>query len=151
MPDGKVSIWPLRYNNYFNRVLKREKDVIDYENYLIGSPFSNIDFKPNDGITTEIVLKPIEEDNIPDYILVVDGTYLNKDIELQGWIKNHRKQKEFGFIDFNDGTYFKNMQVVYDNELSNFEEIAKIQKKTKARIHQIEKTAKEKLYRTLAA
>ena len=82
MPDGKVSIWPLRYNNYFNRVLKREKEVIDYEDYLIGSPFSNIDFKPNDGINTQIVLKPIEEGNIPDYILVVDGTYLNKDIHI---------------------------------------------------------------------
>ena len=53
-------------------------------------------------------------------------SYLNKDIEIQGWIKNHRKQKEFGFIDFNDGTYFKNLQVVYDNALSNFEEISKI-------------------------
>jgi len=53
-------------------------------------------------------------------------SYLNKDIEIQGWIKNHRKQKEFGFIDFNDGTYFKNLQVVYDNDLSNFEEIAKM-------------------------
>ena len=52
--------------------------------------------------------------------------YLNKDIEIQGWIKNHRKQKEFGFIDFNDGTYFKNLQVVYDNSLSNFEEISKM-------------------------
>ncbi|MBE6139258.1 MAG: asparagine--tRNA ligase [Firmicutes bacterium] len=53
-------------------------------------------------------------------------SYLNKDIEIQGWIKNHRKQKEFGFIDFNDGTYFKNLQVVYDNTLSNFEEISKL-------------------------
>ena len=53
-------------------------------------------------------------------------SYLNKDIEIQGWIKNHRKQKEFGFIDFNDGTYFKNLQVVYDNALSNFEDITKM-------------------------
>ena len=53
-------------------------------------------------------------------------SYLNKDIEIQGWIKNHRKQKEFGFIDFNDGTYFKNLQVVYDNTLSNFDEISKL-------------------------
>ncbi len=53
-------------------------------------------------------------------------SYLDKDVELYGWIKNHRKQKEFGFIDFNDGTYFKNIQVVYDNALSNFEEIAKM-------------------------
>ena len=53
-------------------------------------------------------------------------SYLNKEIEIQGWIKNHRKQKEFGFIDFNDGTYFKNLQVVYDNALSNFDEITKL-------------------------
>ncbi|MBQ2946708.1 MAG: asparagine--tRNA ligase [Bacilli bacterium] len=53
-------------------------------------------------------------------------SYLNKQIEIQGWIKNHRKQKEFGFIDFNDGTYFKNLQVVYDNTLSNFDEISKL-------------------------
>ena len=53
-------------------------------------------------------------------------SYLNNTIEIQGWIKNHRKQKEFGFIDFNDGTYFKNLQVVYDNTLSNFDEISKL-------------------------
>ena len=52
--------------------------------------------------------------------------FLNKDIEISGWIKNHRKQKEFGFIDFNDGTYFKNLQIVYDNKLSNFDEIQKL-------------------------
>jgi RNA polymerase sigma factor (sigma-70 family) len=40
---------------------------------------------------------------------------------------------------------------LFNHPSQTFEEIAKIQKKTKARIHQIEKTAKEKLYRTLAA
>ena len=52
--------------------------------------------------------------------------YIDTEITVQGWIKSHRKQKEFGFIDFNDGTYFKNLQVVYDNKLSNFEEIQKL-------------------------
>ena len=51
--------------------------------------------------------------------------YKNKEVTLQGWIKNHRKQKEFGFLDFSDGTCFKNIQVVYDNTLENFEEIQK--------------------------
>lgn len=51
--------------------------------------------------------------------------YLDKEITLSGWIKNHRKQKEYGFIDFNDGTCFKNLQVVYTNELSSFDEISK--------------------------
>ncbi len=51
--------------------------------------------------------------------------YLDKDITLQGWIRNHRKQKEFGFIDFSDGTCFKHIQLVYDNKLKDFEEIQK--------------------------
>jgi len=51
---------------------------------------------------------------------------VNCEIKLQGWIKNHRKQKEFGFIDFNDGTTFRNLQVVYDDKLSSFEEIQKM-------------------------
>ena len=51
--------------------------------------------------------------------------YMDKQITLQGWIRNHRKQKEFGFIDFSDGTYFKHVQLVYDNKLSSFEEIQK--------------------------
>jgi len=51
---------------------------------------------------------------------------MDKEIILEGWIKNHRKQKEFGFIDFYDGTHFKNIQIVYDNKLSNFEEISKL-------------------------
>ncbi len=52
--------------------------------------------------------------------------YLNKEVTLEGWVRNHRKQAVFGFIDFNDGTYFKNLQLVYDNELKTFDEIAKI-------------------------
>nr|MBP3259136.1 asparagine--tRNA ligase [Bacilli bacterium] len=51
--------------------------------------------------------------------------YLDKEITLQGWIRNHRKQKEFGFIDFSDGTCFKHMQLVYDNKLKDFDEIQK--------------------------
>jgi len=63
--------------------------------------------------------------DVKDLYLNINN-YMDKDIVLEGWVKNHRKQKEFGFIDFNDGTYFNNVQVVYDNELSNFDEITKI-------------------------
>lgn len=49
--------------------------------------------------------------------------YMGREVVLQGWIRNHRKQKEFGFIDFNDGTFFKSVQVVYDNKLESFDEI----------------------------
>ena len=52
--------------------------------------------------------------------------YINKEVCISGWIRNHRKQKEFGFIDFNDGTYFKNLQIVYDNRLKDFDEIQKL-------------------------
>ena len=51
--------------------------------------------------------------------------YLDKEVILQGWIRNHRKQKEFGFIDFSDGTYFKHVQLIYENDLKDFEEIQK--------------------------
>ena len=49
--------------------------------------------------------------------------YKGKEVVLQGWIRNHRKQKEFGFIDFNDGTFFKSVQIVYDDKLESFDTI----------------------------
>ncbi|MBR3210510.1 MAG: asparagine--tRNA ligase [Bacilli bacterium] len=51
--------------------------------------------------------------------------YLGKKVVLEGWIKNHRKQKEFGFISFSDGTYFTQIQIVYEKDLNNFDEIQK--------------------------
>ncbi len=51
---------------------------------------------------------------------------LNKEVILDGWIRNHRKQKDFGFIDFSDGTCFKNVQLVYTNELEEFDNISKL-------------------------
>ena len=52
--------------------------------------------------------------------------YIDKTVTVSGWIRNHRKQKDFGFIDFNDGTCFKNLQIVYDNSLKKFDEIQKL-------------------------
>ena len=54
--------------------------------------------------------------------------YIDKEIKVSGWIKSHRKQAHFGFIDLSDGTYFKNLQVVYDDSLKDFEEITKFYK-----------------------
>ena len=51
--------------------------------------------------------------------------FMDKEVVLEGWIRNHRKQKEFGFIDFSDGTCFKHIQVVYDNSLKDFETVQK--------------------------
>ena len=44
-------------------------------------------------------------------------------VTLRGWIRNHRKQKNMGFIDFFDGTCFRNPQVVYDNNIADFDAI----------------------------
>lgn len=52
--------------------------------------------------------------------------YIGKEVTLEGWIKNHRKQKEFGFISFSDGTFFTPIQIIYEKELDNFEELQKL-------------------------
>ena len=52
--------------------------------------------------------------------------YLDKEVVLSGWIRNHRRQKDFGFIDFADGSHFNTIQIVYDNSLNNFEKISKL-------------------------
>ena len=46
------------------------------------------------------------------------------EICMQGWIRNHRKQKNIGFIDFYDGTCFKNPQVVYDDTIEDFASVS---------------------------
>ena len=51
---------------------------------------------------------------------------IGENVKVQGWIKNHRKQKEFGFIDFSDGTDFRHLQIVYDNKINNFDDIQKM-------------------------
>ena len=53
------------------------------------------------------------------------NTYENKDVSITGWIKTNRDSKTFGFIMLSDGTYFSNLQIVYDNTLSNFSDIVK--------------------------
>ena len=52
--------------------------------------------------------------------------YLDKDIELSGWIRKIRDQKNFGFIELNDGSFFKGLQIVFDQKLSNFDDVSKL-------------------------
>lgn len=52
-------------------------------------------------------------------------SYIDELIELSGFVKTLRSQKNFGFIEVNDGTFFKNVQVVFDDTLENFKEICK--------------------------
>ena len=51
--------------------------------------------------------------------------YKDQEVTLQGWIKTVRDSKTFGFIELNDGSFFKNVQIVFNNTLSNFDEICK--------------------------
>lgn len=51
---------------------------------------------------------------------------IGSEVTVQGWVRNHRKQKEFGFIDFSDGTTQQHLQVVYDDKISNFIEVQKM-------------------------
>ena len=52
--------------------------------------------------------------------------YDKKEITIEGWVKTVRDSKTFGFIELNDGTFFKNLQIVFNNNLNNFEEICKL-------------------------
>ena len=51
--------------------------------------------------------------------------FIGKEVILSGWLKKIRAQKNFGFIELNDGSFFKGVQVVFDTNLPNFEEISK--------------------------
>lgn len=52
--------------------------------------------------------------------------YVDKEVTVEGWVRTVRDSKTFGFIELNDGSYFKNIQIVFDNTLDNFDEICKL-------------------------
>ncbi len=52
--------------------------------------------------------------------------FVNQEITIDGWVKTVRDSKNFGFIELNDGTFFKNVQIVFHDTLENFAEICKL-------------------------
>ena len=50
----------------------------------------------------------------------------NKQITLEGWVRTVRDSKTFGFIELNDGSYFKNTQIVISDKLENFKDLVKL-------------------------
>ena len=53
--------------------------------------------------------------------------YIGKTVKVAGWIRTSRASKNFGFVELNDGSFFKNMQIVLsDEKLENFKEITKL-------------------------
>ena len=66
-----------------------------------------------------------------DFILIKDlyrntKDYIEKNVKVSGWVKTIRDSKSFGFIELNDGSFFKNVQVVFTDKLNNFEDIKKL-------------------------
>ena len=54
------------------------------------------------------------------------GDYINNNVQVAGWVRTVRTSKNFGFIELNDGSFFKNVQIVFDNQLDNFEKVNKL-------------------------
>ena len=52
--------------------------------------------------------------------------YDQKEVEICGWVKSNRGSKKFGFLVINDSTFFEPIQVVYDQEMDNFDVISKL-------------------------
>lgn len=65
------------------------------------------------------------------YIMVKDlyrktEEYADKKVTVGGWVRTVRSSKTFGFIELNDGSFFKSVQVVFENSLDNYQEISKL-------------------------
>ena len=60
-----------------------------------------------------------------DLVDVLKDRKKGQEVTLEGWIRSNRRKKNFGFIDFYDGTSFETLQIVYDQDLENFDEISK--------------------------
>ncbi|NLM35672.1 MAG: asparagine--tRNA ligase [Clostridiales bacterium] len=60
--------------------------------------------------------------------------YLDKTITVSGWVRTLRASNAFGFIELNDGSFLKNIQIVFDQNLENFKDIAKVNVSTSLRV-----------------
>lgn len=52
--------------------------------------------------------------------------YIDKEVQVSGWVRTVRDSKTFGFIELNDGSFYTNIQIVFDDTLNNFSEICKL-------------------------
>ena len=51
--------------------------------------------------------------------------FSEKSVTVCAWVRTNRSQAQFGFLNINDGSFFENLQVVYDTNLENFDEVSK--------------------------
>jgi asparaginyl-tRNA synthetase len=54
------------------------------------------------------------------------ATYLGLPVQVSGWVRTIRDSRTFGFIELNDGSFYRNLQIVFDDQLANFGEVAKL-------------------------
>jgi asparaginyl-tRNA synthetase len=66
------------------------------------------------------------EKTLVKYIFSDSERFIDQDIQLSGWVRTSRNSKTFGFIELNDGSGFKNIQIVFDESLANFEALTKL-------------------------
>src|SRR3712207_286331 len=59
-------------------------------------------------------------------IFANEKNFIDKEVEVAGWIKNSRFNNNIGFIELNDGTTFKNIQIVIESKLNNFQDVSKL-------------------------
>lgn len=52
--------------------------------------------------------------------------YIDKTVTISGWIRTLRTSKNFGFIELNDGSFFRNLQIVFDTKLKNFDDVSRL-------------------------
>ena len=68
-------------------------------------------------------MEPMKISNFELYDIVLNGDQEEiqslEDLELEGWVKTNRDNGSIGFVEFNDGTYFKSVQLVYTDKSEN--------------------------------
>ena len=69
-----MNIYLLNYNNYYNRICKKEDTLTDYLNHQVGDTIQGVNFNPNDGVNTELIVNTNQRAN---YLLAVEDNIIN--------------------------------------------------------------------------
>lgn len=69
-----MNIYLLNYNNYYNRICKKEDTLTNYLEYQIGDTIQGVNFNPNDGVNTELIVNTNQKAN---YLLAVEDNTIN--------------------------------------------------------------------------
>ena len=75
-------------------------------------------------------MEPMKITNFELYDIVLNGDKEEIDsleeLELEGWVKTNRDNGSIGFVEFNDGTYFKSVQLVYTDKSNNHDVLSSL-------------------------